>query len=59
MQECLDENRVEYKTVKEAAEKVPKSTVNLNGKKSNAGKYPRPMLYDWLLQYLLVIILHF
>jgi hypothetical protein len=49
----FEQNRVEYKTNKEAAGRVPKSTVN--GKKSNAGKYnspkvfhplyPRPMFY--------------
>ena len=50
----FEQNRVEYKTNKEAAGRAPKSVVN--GKKSNAGKYnspkvfhplyPRPMFYD-------------
>ena len=47
----FEQNRIEYKTNKEAAERLSKSDVN--GKKSNAGKYnspkvfhPRPMFYN-------------
>lgn len=36
----FEQNRVEYKTNKEAAERVPSSTVS--EKKSNAGKYNSP-----------------